>query len=202
MPASSSTCRRRAVFGRSSSAGAGWPFARRTRSMSSEASAPEVGNSSPSRSHNAAASAYTCRTVGLRSPSRAGASTSFMEAHGRRTPCANSATKSAEPVAAPCSARLTLPRGSIRWAELFAAPFSALAEYATDDVAVKLRADDGPRRTSRPARAPAAAVLHRAARTRRGRGGEGRRAARQLRAWQPRGRPAGARDRGGAARGR
>jgi hypothetical protein len=62
-----------------------------------------------------------------------------MEAHGTRTPCANSATKSAESVAAPYSARLTLPCGLIRWAELFAAPFSALAEYATHRAGVKLR---------------------------------------------------------------
>jgi L-glutamine---4-(methylsulfanyl)-2-oxobutanoate aminotransferase len=53
--------------------------------------------------------------------------------------------KSAESVAAPRSARLTLPCGLIRWAELFTAPFSALAEYATDRAGVKLRASDGSR---------------------------------------------------------
>ena len=53
--------------------------------------------------------------------------------------------------------------------------------------------------TTGPARAAAAAVLHCAARARRRRGGEGPRAARQLRPRQPRGRAAGARDRGGAA---
>ena len=43
--------------GVSSSAGAGWPFSRRRRSISSDAAAPEGGNSSPSRSQSAAARA-------------------------------------------------------------------------------------------------------------------------------------------------
>ena len=51
--------------GASSSRGAGWPFSTRSRSMSSEAAPRDSGNSSPIRSQSAAASAYTCRTVGL-----------------------------------------------------------------------------------------------------------------------------------------
>ena len=47
----------RRLGGVSSSAGAGWPFSRRRRSISSDAAAPEGGNSSPSRSQSAAARA-------------------------------------------------------------------------------------------------------------------------------------------------
>ena len=138
--------------GVSSSAGAGWPFSRRRRSISSDAAAPEAGNSSPIRSQSAAARAYTWRTVG-----RPG-DVSHGSRRGANAVCRLREKKSAE-ASRRVLCRLTSPlRVFACW------PSSSPRRSRRSANMTRPRAEV---KATRAPRAAAAAVLHRAARARR-----------------------------------